>query len=203
MTPMDKYNQRDTLFDAEHGVLKNKRKITNPDALNLAETEALIAAYDLAATRYSEAHQFTSEDIRELHRLFLGEFFDWAGEYRDVDISSKDIRWYHAAYIPNEMKRFNKILLKNTPFSPRWAKQELLEKLAEIHGELVLIHPFRDGNGRTTRLLCDLLLLQAERKTMNMPEFYDRRPEYYQAIQQVWLEGRYEKLIAFLEPLMD
>lgn len=202
MNPPDKYDTEDPLFDTEHGVLKNKLGITDSDELDQAETDALVEAYRHAALSYSDDHQFTGKDIRSLHRLFLGKFFDWAGEYRTIDISSADIRWCHAQYIPKQMLEFGKLLEASTPFSPEWSRQEMLQKLAKIHGELVVIHPFRDGNGRVTRLLCDLLLLQAEKRPPHARGYYEQRPEYFAAIQQVWREAKYDKLITFLDSLI-
>lgn len=99
--------------------------------------------------------------MRDLHKLFLGEIFEWAGKYRIVDISSPQIRWCHAQFIESELERYSKLLSELTPFSPDLSREEIINRLVKVHGELIVIHPFRDGNGRTTRLLCDLLLGQA------------------------------------------
>lgn len=113
--------------------------------------------------KYSEKHHFTDQDVRTIHKWFLGDIYIWAGTYRSVDLSSENIRYCHAKYIHNSMKSFGVMLAETTPsFSPLWPKDEILKRLAKIHGELIIIHPFRDGNGRTTRLLCNLLLMQAE-----------------------------------------
>ncbi len=204
MTPTDKYQADDPAFDYEHGLLKNKLGLIDGQALERAENEALLQAYDLAATDYSETHVFTSGDVRKLHRLFLGGIFDWAGEYRGIDISSPDIRWCHARFIDKEMARLDEMLRRYTPFSPIWSREEVLQKLAEIHGELIVIHPFRDGNGRTARTLANLLLMQAERHPFHMTRFNDSeiRKNYFTAIQEVWRKGIYGKLIRLFDLLV-
>ncbi|WP_162179654.1 Fic family protein [Solidesulfovibrio alcoholivorans] len=70
-------------------------------------------------------------------------------------------------------------------------RDEIVRRTAEIHGELIVIHPFRDGNGRTTRLLCDLLLIQSGRRVLDTTIFYDRSfiTKYHSAIRMVWHSG--------------
>lgn len=199
-----KYYSDDSAVDPVHGVLKNKLKITNKRDLELKEREYLEAAYDLAASRYSEAHIFTEQDVCKLHALFLDSLYEWAGTYRTVDISSADIRWCHAEHIPACMTDYGRRLAALTPFSPDMPREQVLSRLAELHGELVIIHPFRDGNGRTTRLLGDLLLMQAEHAPIRMGVFDDTavRQEYHAAIREVWMKAQYDRLISLLDRLV-
>lgn len=199
-----KYTAQDHYFDEKYGVLRNKLKLTSPIKLELRENEALILAYDQAATTYTESHVFSSQDVCILHKLFLGEIYDWAGVYRTVDISSAGIRWCHADFVAGEMRRLDELLAKLTPFAPEMSEEEIVERIAQIHGELIMIHPFRDGNGRVTRLLCDLLLMQAGHTPTQHELFYDEslRSKYHKAIRSVWRKASYEELIAFLRPLI-
>ncbi len=203
MPSADKYDTDDPLFDVEHGLLFNKLGITNAEELEHAEGTALQKAFENAALSYSDIHQFSVADVKALHRLFLEEIFTWAGEYRVVDISSADIRWCHAQYIPKEMHRIDQWLSQNTPFNPNWPRGKIVQLIAEIHGELIVIHPFRDGNGRTTRLLCDLLLMQSNTPPIRAQQFYEDRTPYFEAIQEVRREASYEKLIALLDSMID
>jgi len=199
-----KYSTQDHYFDKKHGVLINKLGIKSPHELELQERQTLLDAYDQSASFYSESHTFRAKDISALHKLFLGDVYDWAGEYRTVDLSSENIRWCHAKFIENEMQQLDKLLQELTPLRPELSQTEILERIAKIHGELIVIHPFRDGNGRVTRLLCNLLLMQAEREAIQQTAFYDdsHRLEYHEAIQSVWKNKDYDKLIAFLARLI-
>ena len=204
MSPADKYEANDPAYDEAHGVLRNLLGVLDPVQLERHEKAALLAAYDRAALSYSENDSFTPDDVRQLHRLFLGNVFEWAGEYRRVDLSSDDIRWCHAKHISSEMERFGKRLSLLTPFSPALSREELLSRLAELHGELIVIHPFRDGNGRTARLLGDLLLMQAEHPPIQFGAFDDKeiRHEYHAAIRDIWGKVDYRRLIALLDRLV-
>lgn len=83
-----KYTVEDTLFDQEHGVLKNKLGIINPEKLQVLETKYLLKAYEKSAEKYSENHSFSNQDVCTLHKWFLGDIYNWAGTYRSVDLSS-------------------------------------------------------------------------------------------------------------------
>lgn len=200
----EKYDVNDPLWDNNHGILLNKRGITNEKKLILEEAEALSQAYENTLLHYSDTHIFTESNVLHLHKLFLKEIYQWAGEYRTVDISSVDIRWCHARFIHTEMKRFSNMLSSLTPFSANLTRKEILDRLAKIHGELIVIHPFRDGNGRVTRLLCDLLLMQAGYEPVQKDIFYEpkSREKYHAAIQEVWKEAKYTKLVKVLETLI-
>jgi cell filamentation protein len=204
MSPADKYEADDPAFDPKLGLLRNRLGITDASELERRQSAALILAYDRAALSYSETHRFTANDVRDLHRLFLGEIFAWAGDYRKVDISSDEIRWCHAAHIEASMERYGQRLAELTPFSPSLSRGELLANLAELHGELIVIHPFRDGNGRTTRMFCNLLLMQAERPPIRFGAFDDHeiRREYHAAIRELWAKVEYGRLIALLDRLV-
>ncbi len=197
----NKYYLNDQDFDGNHGVLKNRLGINDPIKLELQENTALIQAYEKAASEYSEHHKFKESDVLQLHRLFLGKIYEWAGQYRTVDLSSPPILWCHAPYIKQEMIRYSQLLASLTPFSPKLSPEQIIERLAQIHGELIVIHPFRDGNGRTTRLLCDLLLMQAEIEPIGRGVFEDKklREKYHQAIQTIWQKKEYDPLIVLLK----
>lgn len=199
-----KYTVEDTLFDQEHGVLKNKLGITDPIKLQVIETQNLLKAYEKSAEKYSENHRFTDQDVCILHKWFLGDIYKWAGTYRAVDLSSDGIRYCHAAYLNDNMKSFGNMLSDRTPFSPHWTKDEIVRNVAEIHGELVIIHPFRDGNGRVTRLLCDLLLMQAEYNPMETDLFYSEEfvEKYHRAIQAFWTQADVSLLFSLFDPLI-
>lgn len=205
MAPGEKYDVDDPAFDAAHGVLRNRRSITDAVELERAENNCLISAYESAALSFSETHRFSEADVRDLHRLFLGSLYEWAGSYRIVDISSADIRWCHAAHIGKEMARLGQRLSALTPLVPTLDRPTFLSHLAELHGGLVVIHPFRDGNGRTTRILTNLLLMQAEKPPIRLASFDDAevRKEYHAAIREVWAAVDYRRLMALFDRLIE
>lgn len=204
MCPANRYAGRDPEFDAKHGVLTNKLGITDPADLEKAMAEALARAYQTSFHTYSDTHRFSVKNVCDLHRTFLGGIFNWAGEFRNVDISSDDIFWCRAVYVPAKMREYDKLLAALTPFPIKLPPQELLQRLALLHGNMILIHPFRDGNGRVTRLLGDLLLAQAHHQPIShlvAPDSKDR-PDYLAAIRAYYVHADLVPLQRFFEGLL-
>jgi cell filamentation protein len=105
--------------------------------------------------------RFTAEDIRRMHRLWLGEIYVWAGEYRQVNMGKGDFMFAAAGQVPRLMHELERGALREfTPCRFEGADEQA-HALAVVHAELILIHPFRDGNGRCARLLATLMGLQA------------------------------------------
>jgi cell filamentation protein len=89
----------------------------------------------------------------------LGGIYPWAGNYHHVMMSKDGFPFAAPAFIPNLMAEFEqKILARHTPC--RGDDENVAESLAIVHVELVLVHPFREGNGRLARLLAMLMGLK-------------------------------------------
>jgi len=68
-------------------VLKNRPGIKSPQEMDVAEARALERAMSSFIGSYGESHRFTAADLLALHKGWLGEIYDWAGQYRHVNIS--------------------------------------------------------------------------------------------------------------------
>ena len=142
-------------------VLHNLLGIARVRDMNLAESQALEIAQDLALDRFDADHRFTAQDICDLHTLWLGPIYPWAGDYRSVDIGKGGFQFAHARLIPGLMAELERgALNKHTPCRAG-DDAALALALAEVHAELILVHPFHEGNGRLARLLALLMALQA------------------------------------------
>jgi cell filamentation protein len=142
-------------------VLHNRLGIVRVRDMNEAESQALMIAQDAALDQFGPEHRFTAADIRDLHRLWLGPIYDWAGDYRNVNIGKGGFQFAHAPLIAGLMGELQRgALARHTPCRP-CRDDAVAAAMAEVHAELILIHPFRDGNGRLARLLALLMALQA------------------------------------------
>jgi cell filamentation protein, protein adenylyltransferase len=142
-------------------VLRNRLGIRRMHEMQGAESQALIAAQEQLVESFSVDHRFTAQDICRMHRIWLGEIYGWAGEYRAVNISKGDFHFAAAAQVPRLMQELQRgALARYTPCRPAVAS-EVARAIGIVHAELVLIHPFREGNGRCARLLALLMGLQA------------------------------------------
>jgi len=165
-------------------VLKNRPGINSPQEMDDAEARALERTMAVLVGQYDEKHRFTAADLRAMHKSWLGEIYEWAGDYRQVNVSKGDFPFAAAARVPALMEQFERdVLARYTPcnFSER---ADIVRALAETHVELVLIHPFREGNGRLARVLSILMALQAGLPLLNFSLIAEeKKQEYFDAVQ--------------------
>lgn len=185
-------------------VLKNKLGISNKDEMDQREFIALTAAQQLYLKKITVATRFTAALILEMHREWLGEIYVWAGRYRTVELAKKEFRWPPAHRVPDLMKDFEATILKQ--YTPgRGDAEEVADAMARVHAELLLIHPFRDGNGRIARWIADLMALQAgfPLPKYNLGRERSRhRKEYIAAVGQGYLMN-YAPLASFFGEALE
>ena len=124
-------------------VLKNKLGIVDPAEMNQVELELL---EDLTLALLDEIEvdqQLDILDICDWHRRWMGTVYDWAGEYRTVNMSKDGFPFAASRLIPVLMETFNDKFLSSLTPCDRMSDDELIEALAVVHVEFILIHPFR------------------------------------------------------------
>jgi len=133
---------------------------------------------------YGMNHTFKEKDICQIHKAWLGKIYPWAGQYRQVNMTKDGFTFAASHVIVQLMQEFEKgPLRKFTPcqFNTR---EEIVQALAVVHAELVLIHPFREGNGRLARLVAILMGLQAQLPPLDFGGLTGRkRQEYFAAVR--------------------
>lgn len=165
-------------------VLKNRLGIKSLKEMNDAETRALEKAMVELVGKYDEKHRFTAIDVCEIHSLWLVEIYEWAGEYRRVNVSKGEFPFAAAAQIQRVMDQFEAGPLRRYTPCQFEKRNEIIQALAETHTELVLIHPFREGNGRAARILSMLMALQAGLPLLDFSSIAEeKKQEYFVAIQ--------------------
>lgn len=175
-------------------VLKNKLGIMLPDEMDDAEAIALKEAMDKLVRKFDKHHCFTAADICGFHKIWLDGIYSWAGKYRQVNVSKGDFPFAAAIHIPSLMTQFEQdVLMRNTPCNFK-DRTEILHALAETHIELVLVHPFREGNGRVARILSTLMALQAGLPLLNFGLITVERKEKYFAAIQAGLDKNYQQM---------
>lgn len=187
-----------------HGrVLRNLLGIKRVRDIRLAESQTLAIVQREAINAFSDDHRFTAADICRLHRLWLGPVYAWAGEYRTVNIGKGGFQFASARLIPELMEAFaRKILSRYTPCRPA-PDAKIADALAVVHGELVLIHPFREGNGRLARLLALLMGLQAGLPPLNFSPMGGRGRRRYIAAIHAAIGNNYEPLTEIFGRVID
>ena len=129
-------------------MLENKLGIT--DSAELARIEEKISkqkAVEMFENGYLESLEAgTYESLAMIHKYLFDEIYDFAGEIRKVNISKVNFRFAPLMYLDAALQSIDKM--------PQSTFDEIVEKYVEMN----VAHPFRDGNGRSTRIWLDLML---------------------------------------------
>lgn len=142
-------------------VLRNRRGIRSKREMDHTEIEALERVQKTYLDRIGPDTPITAELICRMHRDWLGDIYEWAGRYRTVDVAKAGFSWPRAFRVEQNMRVVEtEVLARKTPCRPGSLDRVALD-MAEVHAELLLVHPFREGNGRLARWIADLMALQA------------------------------------------
>ena len=138
-------------------VLENKLGITNSaDLAREEERISKIKAIKLFETGYLdklEAGKF--ESLSKIHKYLFDDIYRFAGEVRTENIAKGNFRFAPIMYL--------KASLENIDLMPQSDFDEIIEKYVEMN----IAHPFREGNGRSTRIWLDLILKKELKKVVD------------------------------------
>lgn len=137
-------------------VLKNKLNITNRE--ELIETERKITKKTLTkAYLKPTCKDFNIEELKKLHKNIFGSIYPFAGEFRLCTLG-KD---YSAFCHPHDIESNLTEILENMNNLPDInSPQELAFYVAPFYHDLIMVHPFREGNGRTIRVFVREFILE-------------------------------------------
>ena len=147
----------------ENGTLRNKLGIT--DYQKLKEAECDLGFVKLMTVDSIDTDCNPSTLVKRVHQHIFGDIFDWAGEYRTVPIYKEEvvIPGISLEYgAPREIKRRMDANLASM-YADKWNSNDLDEfskKLTEYLARIWRIHPFRDGNTRTTLAFASIFAKQ-------------------------------------------
>ena len=164
-------------------VLVNKLAITAPAEMDDIELDLLTQLYEDVIDSVREDQRIAVADIREWHRRWLGNVYVWAGQDRTVNMGKKDFQFAACGQIARLLDNLDKdVLSAHTPCAGM-PEDRLVEAIAVVHVEFILIHPFREGNGRLSRLLANVMALQAGWPELDFTSWDAGKADYFAAIQ--------------------
>ena len=141
-------------------VLANKLNIHNQLELNNAEEK--ISKQN--AKKFFESGEInrieigTFKGLSQIHSYLFGDIYDFAGKLRDVNIAKGNFRFASLMYLPQS--------LENIDAMPQNNFEQIIEKYVEMN----IAHPFREGNGRATRIWLDLILKKELKQVIDWNE---------------------------------
>lgn len=128
--------------------LENKLGLNNP--ADLAREEERISKkkamelFENGILDKLEAGKFSS--LKSIHKYLFEDIYDFAGKIRRVNISNGNFRFAPVMYLEAALENIDKM------------KQSSFDEIIEKYVEMNIAHPFREGNGRSTRIWLDLIL---------------------------------------------
>jgi cell filamentation protein len=172
------------LADNQNEVLPNLLRLNNSNDIGKIEFEGFLETEITLSQKLSKTTKFNSKYICDIHKLALKDLYSFAGKYRNVNVSKGGFVFPSAQFLPQSMQEFEaEILLKLPNDYPNI--DLLIQDIAIVHGELLFIHPFRDGNGRTARLLANLMARKQGYAPLNFGYITnDNMDRYIKAVQQ-------------------
>lgn len=140
-------------------VLINKLDIRDQKELDALEKQITLLR-GIQAEQETEFVNVDFEFYKSLHRTLFGDLYDWAGCLRTINISKKGTVFCdHSELEKLGTLKFKRLAAQN--FLCGLSDTEFLSETAELYHELNMLHPFREGNGRTLRLFITLLTRNA------------------------------------------
>lgn len=140
-------------------VLINLFDITDEEKLK--ELEKVYTLFRLSELKINPPKNPANMDaFLEIHRYILQDVYPFAGELRREMISKGSSSFAHPQFIEPELKKIFQAL-KEEDYLTNLPREEFISRLAYYLAELNALHPFREGNGRTTREFARQLALNA------------------------------------------
>ena len=167
-------------------VLINKLNIRDAQELEAVEAELTQLRTESFEPDFDK---FDLAVLARIHRHLFQDVYPWAGQLRMVDISKSTTRFCSAQYIQKEADRLLARLQCEQWLEGR-ALPEFVAKIADYYCELNMIHPFREGNGRTQRLFFEAIALNAGYEV-----------DWSQVNRDEWLDANIRGYFADLAPL--
>ena len=129
-------------------ILENKLNINDPAELSREEERiSKKKAKEMFETGFLNSLKAGSfEYLKRIHKYLFEDIYEFAGDLRKVNIAKGNFRFTPLSYLEEAIKNIEKM--------PQSNYEEIIEKYVEMN----IAHPFREGNGRSTRIWLDLIL---------------------------------------------
>lgn len=144
------YEARNSIYCyPDSNVLINKLNIKDNKKLEKAEKMIVLAKlYDLRQNKL--VGKFDKDHFINIHKYLFEDLYPFAGKFRTENIAKDSFSFAEWEFIDSELDRLL-LKLKEENFLNDLNKEDMAKKLAYYMSELNVLHPFREGNGRTIR----------------------------------------------------
>ena len=117
----------------------------------------------------------TVNRLKQIHGYLFGGLYDFAGKIRTVNISKGGFKFAAAEFLPETLDQIEKM------------SEDSFDQIIDKYVEMNVAHPFREGNGRTTRIWLDLILKRSLKKCVDWSQI--NKKDYLEAMEQSVLDS--------------
>lgn len=201
-SPWKNYDHNWDWIVTEDGISFNYAGCLDNEEIERREDEGVARAMECVAALLDrpEPVPVSVNLVSQLHQELLGEIYPFAGEWRTVDLHKGDgpIKWpLPPCGIQPLMDILEQDIFSRSPILTE-DDDELFSFVAEVMCELLALHPFREGNGRTAFIVGNLILMQNDLLPLDV---YDRRSDedrYFDACEAGRIHKNYGPFAALV-----
>lgn len=186
---------------SNEAVLLNKLGIVDSQEMEELESGLLLILYEKLFITNHIPDVMTFGHILDWHRQWLGNVYEWAGKLRNTNLAKGGFQFASADRVPGLLSEFEERFLTRVTFLDALSRPELVTFLAECHVEFILIHPFREGNGRLSRLIFDVLCVRAGQGILDY-SLWDMHKDFYFKAIQAGMSGNYTPMIRLVSDIL-
>lgn len=117
----------------------------------------------------------TVNGLKQIHGYLFGGLYDFAGKIRTVNISKGGFKFAAAEFLPETLNQIENM------------SEDSFDQIIDKYVEMNVAHPFREGNGRTTRIWLDLILKRSLKKCVDWSQI--NKKDYLEAMEQSVLDS--------------
>lgn len=185
---------------SESEFLPNLLNLYTKEEIDRAEFEGFLLTEITLTDELTVSTRFNINYIRRIHKMALGHLYSFAGQYRTVNMAKGSFFFPAARFLSKNMAVFEEEILSKLP--DRYSDKDLLiSDISKVHCEFLFIHPFREGNGRTARILANLMARKQGYKGLKFEKIDEVTfDDYVRAVQAAADKDyqRMEKIIRLL-----
>jgi cell filamentation protein len=153
--------KKDPYIDPETGILRNLFGVKDLKTLDQIEAEITVAVI-ATLNEHPISGNFDLEHLQAIHKRLFASIYDWAGKLRTVEMAKDKTRFAPIEYLPQAAEYiFSE--LKSEKYLDELDDSKYVERFAHYYSEVNILHPFREGNGRTERVFFSLLAQRSDR----------------------------------------
>ena len=188
-------------------ILLNYAGCLDQEELYRREDEGVARAMELVNDLLSRpvSAPLTVSLMQLVHRELMGEIYPFAGAWRTVALHKGEgpTKWpIPPVGIEPLMQIFDRDVLSKSPVITA-DDMAVIAFAAEVMGELIAIHPFREGNGRTAFILGNLILMQNDLLPLEVYDRHHDQRRYFDACEAVRVQKNYEPMVSLIREWED